>query len=98
MVAPCLIGRGNVLGGEPQRREAFGGEASEVVVALRLPRRVMTKWSPHALLGEGTCSAVNPNGAKHSAVNRLSRFTPSRFPVKLLMPTICRSISKAAGN
>ena len=61
------------------------------------PRRVSTKWSPHFLSVEGTYSAVNPSGAKHSAVNRLSWFTPSQFPVKLLIPTICLSISRAAG-
>ena len=71
-------------------------ETRAMLLAER-PRRVSTKWSPHSLLVEGTYSAVKPSGAKHSAVKRASRFTPSRFPVKLLMPTICRSISSAAG-
>ena len=45
------------------------------------PRRVITRWSPHPRLAEGTNSAVNPSGAKHSAVNCPSRFTPSRLAV-----------------
>ena len=71
-------------------------ETRAMLLSVR-PRRVSTRWSPHARLYEGTHSALNPKGAKHSAVNRLSRFTPSRLPVKLLMSTIWRNISSAAG-
>src|ERR1039458_3238893 len=54
MVAPRLIGRGNVLGGEPQRREAFGGESAEPVHALAIPRETVdADHLPQHLQGGG---------------------------------------------
>ena len=62
-----------------------------------LPRRFNTRWLPKAGLAEATNSALNPSGAKASAVKRASLSTPCRLSVKLLMPTICRSHSSPAG-
>src|ERR1035438_5573482 len=54
MVAPCLIGRGNVLGGEPQWRKAFGGESAEPVHALAVPgETVDADHLPQHLQGSG---------------------------------------------
>src|ERR1035441_9243407 len=71
MVAPRLIGCWNELGGDPQWREAFGGESAEPVHALAVPgETVDADHLPQHLQGSGQLTFqvfVQGSGVLHEA-------------------------------